>query len=103
MPRLASAHNPIKGMSLYRFLCDAQHAAGSMDISWNWGALAALAFLPRVTYRHLVLSRARWRIHKRPAILEDAPDTVNRLSGELKFPRRTRPVEGGRQVIRGHT
>src|SRR3546814_7777892 len=99
IPRLASAHNPIKGMSLYRFLCDAQHAAGSMDISWNWGALAALAFLPRVTYRHLVLSRARWRIPKRPAIVADAPDTVKRLQGELNFPSRIMLAEGDRELF----
>lgn len=62
VPRLSCAHNYRTGTSLYRFLCDLQQQSHSLSIGWDWGAYNAGDFLPRVTYKHVVLTRARWRI-----------------------------------------
>lgn len=63
IPRLTSAHNSGRGLSVYRFLCALQNQGVSLGFSWNWGRLAASPFLPRVVLGRTILSRARWRVH----------------------------------------
>ncbi|SEO12499.1 thiopeptide-type bacteriocin biosynthesis domain-containing protein [bacterium A37T11] len=62
IPRLASAHNYRNGMPVYRFLCDVQVQDHYLHIGWDWGTVDGLPFLPRVSYRHLILTRARWLV-----------------------------------------
>lgn len=62
VPRLSSAHNYRNGLGLYRFLGALQGHGLCAGVSWDWGALASAAFLPRVTVGNLILARARWRI-----------------------------------------
>lgn len=64
IPRLSSAHNFHYGMVVYRFLCDLQCQDGMLDLSWDWGALADRPFTPRISYKHIILARAKWRISK---------------------------------------
>jgi lantibiotic biosynthesis protein len=61
LPRLSSAHNFNRGLSVYKFLCDLQQQS-SLSIHWNWGHLTEQPFLPRVVYREIILERARWYI-----------------------------------------
>jgi lantibiotic biosynthesis protein len=65
-PRLTSAHGYGHGrnLKLYKFLCLLQSQGVSAGLTWNWGILENLAFLPRVTFRNIVLSLARWRMTK---------------------------------------
>ena len=62
IPRLSSAHNFAKGLTVYRFLCtlQAQNLAHSMN--FGWGPLRTAPFLPRIRVGRIVLSRAQWRI-----------------------------------------
>ena len=60
IPRMTSAHNYSKGLAIYKFLCDLQHQHEPFSISWDWGPIHKQAFLPRVEYKHVILSRARW-------------------------------------------
>lgn len=64
IPRLSSAHNFHYGMVIYRFLCDLQFQSDCLDLSWDWGQLSKRSFLPRVSYKHIILSRAKWNINK---------------------------------------
>jgi thiopeptide-type bacteriocin biosynthesis protein len=65
IPRMTNAHNySWKSVGVYRFLCMLQHQGTSACPFWDWGALWSAPFLPRVTSGRLVLSLARWRIHK---------------------------------------
>lgn len=64
IPRLSSAHNFHYGMVVYRFLCDLQFQSDSLDLSWDWGILSKLPFLPRISYKHIILSRATWNISR---------------------------------------
>lgn len=64
-PRLSSAHNyAMRSMPLYKFLCALQGQGSTYGMSWDWGALEALPFLPRVAHGRLVLARARWLARK---------------------------------------
>jgi lantibiotic biosynthesis protein len=62
IPRLSTAHNFRNGLPLYRFLCDLQSQDMSLKLAWNWGVLAEQTYLPRVRYRHIILSRATWQL-----------------------------------------
>lgn len=54
-----------------RLLC--RLATGNSRVAWDWGeVLESLPFLPRVEYRRLIISRARWRI---------SSEELNRIRG----------------------
>jgi thiopeptide-type bacteriocin biosynthesis protein len=63
IPRLTSAHNYGGGALVpYQFLGMLQHQGVSAGMGFSWGPLDSVAFLPRVTYGKLILSRARWAV-----------------------------------------
>lgn len=63
IPRLTSAHNfNRRTLGIYRFLGALQGQGIAAGMMWNWGALDAAPFLPRVIYGKVVLARARWLI-----------------------------------------
>lgn len=64
LPRLSSAHNFHYSMTIYRFLCDLQRQDNPIYFVWDWGEKYNRTFLPRVEYKHLILSRAQWRIDR---------------------------------------
>lgn len=61
-PRLTNAHNYVSGLPVYRFLCDLARRNDSTHLNWDWGFLGNQKFLPRITYRHLILAKATWNI-----------------------------------------
>ena len=66
LPRLSSAHNySSRSLVVYRFLCLLQSQQLAGPLTWDWGVLEGMPFLPRVTCGRLILSRARWRFSKR--------------------------------------
>ncbi|WP_353723144.1 thiopeptide-type bacteriocin biosynthesis protein [Dyadobacter sp. 676] len=64
IPRLTNAHNFSDGLPVYRFLCELTYQHDYRYLGWDWGHLSSSAFLPRVEYKHWVLSRAMWNIER---------------------------------------
>ncbi|TKT85721.1 lantibiotic dehydratase [Dyadobacter frigoris] len=62
IPRLTSAHYYANGLPFYRFLCELSQQADSASFGWDWGDFHKQPFSPRITYKHLVLQKATWRI-----------------------------------------
>lgn len=62
LPRLTNAHNFTGGLPVYRFLCELTYQDNYRYLAWNWEHLAASVFLPRIEYKHWILSRATWNI-----------------------------------------
>jgi thiopeptide-type bacteriocin biosynthesis protein len=60
LPRLTTAHNYSHGLSIYKFLCDLQGQQNPFTIMWDWDVLNQQPYLPRVAYKHIIVSRARW-------------------------------------------
>ncbi|WPQ64885.1 lantibiotic dehydratase [Chitinophaga sancti] len=62
IPRLSTAHNFARNsLPVYHFLCDLQ---SHMAAGWQWHLPVQPAFLPRVCYKKIVLSKATWHIKK---------------------------------------
>ncbi|WP_313269969.1 lantibiotic dehydratase [Sphingobacterium sp.] len=78
LPRLSSAHNFHYSMTIYRFLCDLQRQDNPIYFVWDWGKKYNRTFLPRVEYKHLILSRAQWRIDR------DIFDAINTYDDRQK-------------------
>jgi thiopeptide-type bacteriocin biosynthesis protein len=65
IPRLSSAHNySLRGLGIYKFLSALQHQGTCGGLSWMWGPLESLPYLPRVVYGRTILAPARWRVEK---------------------------------------
>jgi hypothetical protein len=66
IPRLSSAHNySFKSMPVYHFLCDMQMQNQRGGVGFNWGSIAnEHNWLPRVKYKNVILSPARWIIKR---------------------------------------
>lgn len=87
VPRLSNMHNYSNGLPIYRFLCELQQQDSNLRIAWDWGMLSQQQYLPRITYRNIILNRATWNINpkdfKGKTILE-----VRSLLIDLKVPAR---------------
>jgi len=66
LPRLTNAHNyKSKALPIYHFLCDLQYQ-GEKDFGFQWGNLFNNCLnLPRVIYKDIILSKARWNLRKK--------------------------------------
>ncbi|WP_233613752.1 MULTISPECIES: lantibiotic dehydratase [Corallococcus] len=100
LPRLTTAHNFARGLGVYRFLGMLQHEGRAVGLSWSWGVLEGLDFLPRVVSGRVVLSLARWRLG--PDVLkplgaargEECFRAVQALRERLGLPRHVALVNG---------
>lgn len=84
LPCLSNAHN-FSGNSLpiYHFLCDLQGQNSKPIYSFGWGILENhYDFFPRVTYKEIILSKAKWIIKKEEIISLSKVDK-NNLSEEF--------------------
>jgi thiopeptide-type bacteriocin biosynthesis protein len=65
IPRLTSAHNYNNGLPVYRFLCDLAHQSNGGYLNWEWPQIPDENFFPRITFKHLILQKAQWRIDRK--------------------------------------
>lgn len=87
LPRMANAHNYAgMGLPLYHFLCDMQHQGIKGYMTWSWGFLSNEIYLPRVTYKNVILSQACWNVKTEELkVIEKLPSEQKLLKfNELK-------------------
>lgn len=86
IPRLSNAYNyKISAMPLFRFLCDIQNQHKRSALFFEWGSLESnLKYLPRVTYKNIIISLATWNLK-----YEDYKDILSTKSTESEILKRT--------------
>ncbi|MFC6100268.1 lantibiotic dehydratase [Olivibacter domesticus] len=94
IPRLSCAHNFKMGISIYRFLCDLQYQDSPFAIHWAWDRFKETPFLPRIYYRHIILSRARWFVKK----IDYNEISINKLQAEMALPDEILIAEGDNEL-----
>lgn len=73
VPRLTTAHNFTSSkLPIYRFLCDMQFEGKRRNLRFDWNGINnEFSFLPRVVYKNIILSTAKWILNS---------DMLNELS-----------------------
>ncbi len=65
VPVMSTAYNyHLDQLSIIRFLGDLQYYNVFRGFRWEWGALSDNTYLPRIEYKEIILSEARWKISK---------------------------------------
>jgi len=101
IPRLTSAHNFRSGINLYRFLADLQSQENSISLKWEWEKHKNYPFLPRIIYKNIILSRARWNISKitdAPNSLIEKQELIENLVRIFNLPQRVILIEGDNEL-----
>lgn len=65
IPINSSSHtiNHASNLPVYQFLCDLQYQNDRDDVVfWDWEFLSSEPFLPRVSYKNIILTPAKWNI-----------------------------------------
>jgi len=84
VPRLSTAHNYTRtSLPVYKFLCDLQMQEINTAIVWDWDIFREDSYLPRVTYKNIILSPATWNISFEELEAEDSTDLFS-LYGRLR-------------------
>jgi len=69
IPRLSTAHNFFtpKSLPIYHFLCSIQTYEFKGGVSFSWGATLESSnfFFPRVQYKNVIFSLARWKFKEK--------------------------------------
>ncbi|ADB36957.1 lantibiotic dehydratase [Spirosoma linguale] len=99
IPRLSTAHNYRFGPSIYQFLADLQHQDSSLNIYWDWGPLREQPFLPRISYRNVILSRARWLLRSVSLPLGSTDALKSHLRTTYQLPRWIAVADGDNELV----
>jgi hypothetical protein len=105
LPHLSNAHNfGASALPIYQFLCSikTQNERSSIGFSWN-AIFEKHAFLPRVTFENMILSKARWKIEvpefKNKCQEENLLATIQLWQKEHKIPDLIALVEGDNKLL----
>ncbi len=64
IPCLSNTYNTTLAQPLYKFLADVGSQNTRLGYFWDWGTYQNESFLPRIEYKKVIISRARWYIKK---------------------------------------
>lgn len=109
VPFLSNAHNyALSKLPLYRFLCDFQSYRTQRQLYFSWASLEhSRVFLPRVVYKNIILSKARWHfkvIHFKEIIAAQknwdvVRRKINDFTSQWEIPKYVVMVEGDNTLL----
>ena len=100
IPRMSTAHNyKYDTLPIYRFLCDLQYQFDFIGFSWAWEELNSQPFLPRITYKQIILSRAQWNFDTKQNPKLDIISYLLQLRERQNIPRFLSIIEGDNELF----
>lgn len=108
IPRLSNAHNfSTSVLPVYRFLCDLQMQDYRSGVGFYWGTFTnEYPFLPRVTYKNLILFEATWNLKKKDieSFLKTKDDDELKIKvdfwrNELRLPNLVTLTDGDNELL----
>lgn len=99
IPRLSTAHNYRQGLPAYQFLADLQFQHERLLLGWDWGPLKNQPYLPRITYKQLILSRATWSLPVAELPTHSAESLAHYLRQEQHMPRWVSLSQGDNELL----
>ncbi|MCT4326831.1 lantibiotic dehydratase [Elizabethkingia anophelis] len=96
-PHLTSAYNYSQNqLAAIRFLGDLQYHSKFNGFNWDWSIFRNKSYLPRVEYKNIILSEARWKIDEsKGRLFSDFKDYIN----TNEFPRYCNYKEGDNVLL----
>ena len=98
LPQMTNAFNVQRGEPLLKFLSDLQHQHMRNYFAWNWYDYYDEEYLPRVEFKKLILTRARWSLkkndNKRHATVEAFKENFLLTRKRLDIPRFVTLIQG---------
>lgn len=104
-PRLSSAENYRRSsLPLFNFLCDLQYQGYDSSAVWNWGVLSKEVYLPRVVYKNIIVSRARWLLSMNlftrfSSNLDDFIKEFKKIRSKYKIPKFVQLCESDNELF----
>ncbi len=107
IPRLSTAHNfSYNAQPVYQFLCDLQIQGLRAGLYFSWGSLELQhKFLPRVLYKDIVLSVARWALQKKDyehllsAVPGERMEKIKLFIAQWNLPQYTVLADGDNELL----
>jgi len=103
LPRLGNAHAyEFQALPIYQFLADLQFQNINNSLGFGWGTLKAeFTFLPRVTYRGIILSAAEWNFSEKEVknLGANTESTLKVWKEKYKMPELVLLVEGDNELL----
>jgi hypothetical protein len=105
VPKLTNAHNfSMDPLPIYEFLCHLQNFENPTSIGFYWNStFLQLPFLPRVVYKNLILSKARWLISvtefKKVMEVEISIESIEKWRAEHHIPQWANLAEGDNKLL----
>ena len=96
-PRHSSAHNALRGDEVYQFLAHLQQAE-SITHSWGWGPFEPMPYLPRIVFKNLIISPARWTL-ERESLTGSTQQSITDLRQLYELPRYVQLIEGDSKLL----
>jgi thiopeptide-type bacteriocin biosynthesis protein len=106
IPRLGNAHNYLNNtLPIYQFLCELQSQGKRTNLFIDLGQFQSkLNFIPRIQYKNIILSRARWLLNpddlsKLVKNENSNYESILKLKDDLNLPEKFLIIEGDKELL----
>lgn len=100
-PRLTTAHNYVhNSLPVYQFLSELQiqNMRSNLNFKWNDIFFKAYNYLPRIKYKHFILSRQRWKIVNN-AFYDFSEKEINTIWQQRNIPSKFIVPDGDNELL----
>ena len=98
LPQMTNAFNVQRGEPLLKFLSDIQNQQIRSFFAWDWHDYYNEEYLPRVEFKKIILTRARWIIKKNEnqpfSTIESFKENLKATRDRLNMPRHVTLIQG---------